>query len=110
MENRLGWPGESNRALPLPSLLPLNYASLVAAQTRIRRRLCREVDEILQYCMGGNFTIFDKDHDMRRKADRSKVLAAKHMALLLVCMVGGSRARLDARTEFEISQRSPKGG
>jgi len=41
----------------------------------------------------------------------AKVLAAKHTASLqLLCTVGGSQARLDARTEFEISQRSPKGG
>jgi hypothetical protein len=50
---------------------------------------------------------------LRRKADREqlRVLAAKHTASLqLLCTVGGSQARLDARSEFEISQRSPKGG
>jgi hypothetical protein len=50
---------------------------------------------------------------LRRKADREQlwVLAAKHTASLqLLCTVGGSQARLDARTEFKISQRSPKGG
>ena len=36
---------------------------------------------------------------------------AKHTASLqLLCIVSGNKARLDARTEFEISQRSPKGG
>jgi hypothetical protein len=30
--------------------------------------------------------------------------------LQLLCTVGSNQARLDARTEFEISQRSPKGG
>jgi hypothetical protein len=40
-----------------------------------------------------------------------KVLAAKHMASLqLLCTVGGNQARLDARTEFKILERSPKGG
>jgi hypothetical protein len=50
---------------------------------------------------------------LRRKADREqlRVLAAKHTASLqLLCTVGGTQARLDARTEFKISQRSPKGG
>jgi hypothetical protein len=50
---------------------------------------------------------------LRRKADREqlRVLAAKHTASLqLLCTVGGSQARLDARTEFKNSQRSPKGG
>ena len=52
---------------------------------------------------------------LRRKADRksarSKVLAAKHTASLqLLCTVGGNQARLDARTEFKILERSPKGG
>ena len=50
---------------------------------------------------------------LRRKADREqlRVLAAKHTASLqLLYTVGGSQARLDARTEFKISQRSPKGG
>ena len=50
---------------------------------------------------------------LRRKTDREqpRVLAAKYTASLqLLCIVGGSQARLDARTEFKISQRSPKGG
>ena len=39
------------------------------------------------------------------------VLAAKHTASLqLLCTAGGNQARLDARSEFEISQRSLKGG
>ena len=49
----------------------------------------------------------------RRKANREqlRVLAARHTASLqLLCTVGGSQATLDARTEFEISQRSPNGG
>ena len=45
-----------------------------------------------------------------RPIARSKVLAAKHTASLqLPCTTGGNRARLDARTKFEISQRSLKG-
>ena len=39
------------------------------------------------------------------------VLACSHnRSLQLLCTVGGSQARLVARTEFKISQRSPKGG
>ena len=46
-----------------------------------------------------------------RKASKNKVLAAKHTASLqLLCAVGGSQATVDARAEFEISERSPKGG
>jgi len=48
---------------------------------------------------------------LRRKAARSTVLAAKHTASLqLLCTAGGNQARLDARTEFKISERSLKGG
>ena len=48
---------------------------------------------------------------LRRKASKNKVLAAKHTASLqLLCTVGGSQATVDARAEFEISERSPKGG
>ena len=50
---------------------------------------------------------------LRRKANREqlRVLAANHTtSLQLLCTVGGSQATLDARTEFEISQRSPNGG
>ena len=58
--------------------------------------------------MGGNLTIFDKDHDT---VEIAKVFAAKHTASLqLLCTVGGNQARLDARTEFEILERSLKGG
>ena len=42
---------------------------------------------------------------------RNKVLAAKHTASLqLLCTVGGNQARSDAHSEFEILERSPKGG
>ena len=48
---------------------------------------------------------------LRRKASKNKVLAAKHTASLqLLCTVGGGQATVDARAEFEISERSPKGG
>ena len=48
---------------------------------------------------------------LRRKASRSKVLAAKHTASLqLLCIVGGNQARLNVHTEFETPQRSLKGG
>jgi hypothetical protein len=40
-----------------------------------------------------------------------KALACSHSrSLQLLCTVDGNQAGLDARTEFEISQRSPKGG
>jgi len=40
-----------------------------------------------------------------------KVLACSHSrSLQLLCTVGGGQARLDARTEFKISQRSRGGG
>ena len=40
-----------------------------------------------------------------------RVLAAKHTASLqLLCTVGGNQARLVARTEFKILERSPKEG
>ena len=40
-----------------------------------------------------------------------RVLAAKHTASLqLPCTVGGNQARLDARTEFKILERSSKEG
>jgi hypothetical protein len=67
-------------------------------------------DEICQYRTGGNLTIFDKDHDTAEegRSRTAEVLAAKHTASLqLLCTVGGNQARLDARSEFEIS---PKGG
>ena len=39
------------------------------------------------------------------------VLACSHRrSLQLLCPVGGNQARLDARTEFKILERSPKGG
>ena len=39
------------------------------------------------------------------------VLACRHMrSLQLLCTAGGNQARSDARSEFEILERSPKGG
>jgi len=67
-------------------------------------------DEIWQYRTGGNLMIFDKDYDTAEegRSRTAEVLAAKHTASLqLLCTVGGNQARLDARSEFEIS---PKGG
>jgi hypothetical protein len=53
--------------------------------------------------MGGNLTIFNKDH--------GTVLAAKHTASLqLLCTVGGNQARSDARTECKILELSLRGG
>jgi len=63
-------------------------------------------DEIWQYRTGGNLTIFDKVHDTAEegRSRTAEVLAAKHTASLqLLCTVGGNQARLDARSEFEIS-------
>ena len=48
---------------------------------------------------------------LQKKASRNKVLAAKHMASLqLLCTAGGNQAKLDARTEFKIPERSLKWG
>ena len=44
------------------SFLPLNCASIVAAETRIQRCLCGKVNEIWQYRTSGNLTTFDKDY------------------------------------------------
>ena len=87
------------RTLPLlPTPLPKRKYNAVSAIA----------DEIWKYRIGGNLTIFDKDHDT---AEIAKVLAAKHTASLqLLCTVGGNQARLDARTEFKILEPSPKGG
>ena len=77
---------------------------------QIQHCLCRDVDEIWQYCTGGSLTAFDKDHGTAEEGARSKVLAAKHTASLqLLCTVSGNQARLDTRTEFEISQRGEAG-
>jgi len=65
--------------------------------------------------MGGNLTVFNKDHDTGEKliansfkSFKSKVLTAKHRrSLQLLCTVGGNQARLDARSEFEISPKGP---
>jgi len=64
-----------------------------------------------EYSTGGNLMVFNKDHDTREKliansfkSFKSKVLTAKHRrSLQLLCTVGGNQARLDARSEFEIS-------
>ena len=67
--------------------------------TQIQHCLCREVDEIWQYCTGGSLTTFDKDHGTVEEGARSKVLAAKHTASLqLLCQSSEIRY-------FEISQR-----
>jgi hypothetical protein len=64
-----GWPGEfqGSRIEAIQNLPDVRFFFLPllthASKTRIQRRLCREVDEIWQYRMGGNLTIFDKDHD-----------------------------------------------
>ena len=69
-------------------------------------------DEIWQYRMGGNLTIFDKDHDTVEDRSRTaEVLTAKHTASLqLLYTVGGNQARSDAHSDFEILEPSPKGG
>ena len=88
---------------------PLFYLRLRCGRQNANTTLPLAIaDEIWQYRTGGNLTIFDKDHDT---AEIAKVLAAKHTASLqLLCTVGGNQARLDARTEFEILERSLKGG
>src|SRR6266700_5733403 len=40
-----------------------------------------------------------------------RVLACSHSrSLQLLCTAGGNQSKLDARTEFKILERSPKGG
>ena len=54
---------------------------------------------------------FDKDHGTAEEGRSQRFLQPSRTASLqLLCTVGGNQARSDARTEFEISQRSPKGG
>ena len=70
-------------------------------------------DEIWQYRMGRNLTIFDKDHDTAEEGQSrtAEVLAAKHTASLqLLYTVGGNQARSDARTECKILEPSLRGG
>ena len=66
--------------------------------------------------VGGNLTIFNKDHDNAEEGRsrilyvRQKVLAAKHTASLqLLCTVDGNQARSDARTECKILELSLRG-
>ena len=110
-----GCPGESRwlaRRIKLrmyASSSPLFYLRLHYGRQNANTTLSLAIaDEIWQYHTGGNLTIFDKDYDT---VEIAKVLAAKHTASLqLLCTVGGNQARLDARTEFEILELSPKGG
>jgi len=117
LENYSGWLGELSRlarGVELKQLRTcrtcLTYASSIyassfslSAKTQVQRCLYREVDEIWQYRMGGNLTIFNKDH--------GTVLAAKHTASLqLLCTVSGNQARSDARTECKILELSLRGG
>jgi len=68
-----------------------------------------------EYSTGGNLIVFDKDYNTKEKliansfkSFKSKVFTAKYRrSLQLLYIVGGNQARLDARSEFEIS---PKGG
>ena len=81
----VGGPGKSPLAGRIKSKTyavrsPLNYASTVAAKTRIQRCLCREVDEIWQYCVGGNLTTFDKDHGAVEEG-RSRIEAFATIAI-----------------------------
>ena len=68
---------------------------------QIQHCLCREVDEIWQYCTGGSLTTFDNDHGTVEEGARSKVLAAKHTASLqLLCTVGGDLASLRTEAKY----------
>ena len=103
------WLARRTKLKTYASSSPLCYLRLCCGRQNANTTLSLAIaDEIWQYHTGGNFTIFDKDHDT---AEIAKVLAAKHTASLqLLCTVGGNQARLDARTEFEILERSLKGG
>ena len=64
-----GWPGEfqGSRIETIQNLPNVRFFLLslltYVSKMRIQRYLCREVDGIWQYRIGGNLTIFDKDHD-----------------------------------------------
>ena len=75
-----GWENQIEDIRRVLLLLPLNYASTVAAKTRIQRCLCREVDEIWQYRVGGNLTTFDKDYDAVEEG-RSRIEAFATIAI-----------------------------
>ena len=47
---------------------------------------------------------------LRRKADREGSCSLAYGFATITMYVGGNQARLDARTEFEILEPSPKGG
>ena len=62
------------------------------------------------YRIGGNLIIFNKDYDTMEKANREGSCSKYTAFPQLLYTLGGNQARLYARTEFEISQCSLKGG
>ena len=58
-------------------------------------------------------TILQKkaDYELLQVHQEHQVLTAKHRrSLRLLCTAGGNQARSDARSEFKILERWPKGG
>ena len=49
--------------------------------------------------------MFNKDHDTTEEGQSRRFL--QPASLRLLCTVSGNQTRLDARTEFEILQRTP---
>src|SRR6266702_6495241 len=95
-------------------MLPRHTLSLLLVPYQRKYNVASAIaGEIWQYCTGGNLTILTKVTTLLRKADceQLQVLAAKYTASLqLLCAIGGNQARSDARSEFKILERSPKGG
>ena len=70
--NRLSWPGESNSSEDVRFLFsPLTTPPLWPPK-REYNAVSAIADEIWQYRMGGNLTIFNKDHDTAEEG-RSQV-------------------------------------
>jgi hypothetical protein len=91
-ENRLSRPGELNwrRTLPL----------IVVAKTRIQRCLSAMADEIWQYRMGGNLTIFNKDHDTAEEGRSRGLPEVKFLQPSMGVRYDCSRARVPKRNNI----------
>ena len=74
----------------------------MAAETRIQRCLCREVDEIWQYRVGGNLTTFNKDYGAVEEG-RSRIEAFATIAIYSWWQcTGGEAGRANADIRVEI--------
>ena len=94
---------------------PIRYCQI--SSTSLQRQRCIRVlaataGGIVKGGRGSGRLQFDSPGQLRQFSRATKkVLACSHSRLLqLLCTAGGNQARLDARTEFKISERSLKGG